>query len=297
MSRPHVSPPKIGKCQLLGPASIIIQSIMGVLIIMVLLLKRTYETPKRKLRIWLYDIIKQLGGSLVIHLLNIMLSLWKHDGMNMCRKRDGNSEEDECDWYFVNLLMDTTLGIPILYYILHWIESIGTYCHIENIKSGDYFTTTPTNEDETTHLECGFDKNHHSHRHPQFQAFLKQFGIFIMALIIMKFIIYMILNYMEPLAYLIANLVIGWSDPWPNFQVFLVMFVCPVLLNCFQYVCVDNIIKLHDTNVNSLNWDSFEPTIEEQVREETAEAESESETLSQSSVAVNYGSVKSTTSS
>ncbi|CAL9735007.1 hypothetical protein MOSE0_G04830 [Monosporozyma servazzii] len=270
---PRVSAPKIGKCQLLGPASLIIQSIMGLLIIMVLLLKRTYESPKRKLRIWLYDIIKQLGGSFVIHMLNIMLSVWKHDNIIVCRE-DESENDDECDWYFVNLLMDTTLGIPILYYILHGIEHIGMKYNISNIKSGDYF-------DDNEILNV--NKHKQRIRSPKFQAFLKQFIIFIIALIIMKFIIYMILNYMVSLAYLIANLIIGWSDPWPNFQVFLIMFVCPLLLNCFQYYCVDNIIKLHDTNVNSLNWDSFEPTLEDQVEEQIEEENSS-----------NYGSIDST---
>lgn len=234
---------------------------MGILIVMVLLLKRTYESPKRRMRIWIYDIVKQLGGSFVIHMLNIMLSVWKNDSVECIGRQndddDDATEDDECDWYFVNLLMDTTLGIPILYYILHGIETLGMKCHITNIKSGDYFDA------ETEHHST---KQEGRRRNPKFHAFLKQFGIFIIALIGMKFIIYVILNYMVSVAYFVANLVIGWSDPWPNFQVFLVMFVCPLLLNCFQYYCIDNIIKLHDTSVNALNWDSFEPTLEEQLQ-------------------------------
>lgn len=291
MIHPHVNPPTIGKCQLLGPVSIVVQSIMGVLIILVLLLKRTYETPKRKLSIWLYDIIKQLGGSLVIHLLNIILSIWKKDSSNngprilLCNNSgNGNKYEydDECDWYFVNLLMDTTLGIPILYYILHGLEYLGTLYHISNIKSGDYFSDDEGKEEEEDergsdcqiqhHLECGLSKcrcisnlpHHLQKKHPKFKAFLKQFLLFLMGLIIMKFIIYMILTFMEPIAYMIANLVIGWCDPWPNFQVFLVMFICPVLLNCFQYCCIDNIIKLHNNNVTQANLDSFETSNGEQ---------------------------------
>ncbi|KAK5962164.1 uncharacterized protein PWA37_000199 [Arxiozyma heterogenica] len=322
MIHPHVNPPNIGKCQLLGPVSIIVQSIMGILIILVLLLKRTYEIPKRRLSIWLYDIIKQLGGSFVIHLLNIMLSIWKQNNnynnpkILLCNisinVSNENNYDDECDWYFVNLLMDTTLGIPILYCILHGLERLGSLCHISNIKSGDYFDNNEEEEEEEEveaeennhrnqqHLECGLNKSRSlsspSHylrrRNPKFKAFLKQFILFLIGLIMMKFIIYMILTFMEPLAYLIANLVIGWCDPWPNFQVFLVMFICPVLLNCFQYCCIDNIIKLHNNNVTQANLDSFEASIEEQERQEEQES-FESQNISQLNI-VNYGSIKTT---
>lgn len=315
MIHPHVNPSAIGKCQLLGPVSIVVQSIMGILIILVLLLKRAYEIPKRKLSIWLYDIIKQLGGSLVIHLLNIMLSIWKQDNNDtkprilLCNinTNNENTYDDECDWYFVNLLMDTTLGIPILYYILHALEYFGSLYHISNIKSGDYFGNSEEigeeeEEEENSHqdqqhLECGLSKDqpvsyptHHLQRkHPKFKAFLKQFILFLIGLIIMKFIIYMILTFMEPLAYMIANLVIGWCDPWPNFQVFLVMFIFPILLNCFQYCCIDNIIKLHNNNVTHANLDSFEPSIEVQEEQE----DFESQNISQLNI-MNYGSVKKT---
>ena len=50
----------------------------------------------------------------------------------------------------------------------------------------------------------------------------------------------------------------GWSDPWPNLQVFLVMFVFPVLLNCFQGFCVDSIIKLPNTRLTAQNVDNFD---------------------------------------
>lgn len=63
---------------------------------------------------------------------------------------------------------------------------------------------------------------------------------------------------MEEWAYWFADLILGWSDSWPNLQVFLVMFVFPILLNCFQYFCVDNVIKLPTESLTLTNAENFE---------------------------------------
>ncbi|KAG0671528.1 hypothetical protein C6P45_000360 [Maudiozyma exigua] len=241
--------PKTGTCQLLGPVSLVIQFLMGILVVIVLLIKREYELPRRKLIVWSYDTGKQIGGSLSIHFINLGLSIIKKKrhaiiGYLLFQTYDSNGsddEDDQCDWYFLNLLMDTTLGIPILWLILSFMQRTLRYFKIQNVESGNYYLVSD---------EGSVD------RRPHFRAFLKQLIVFITGLIIMKIFIFLILNYFEDLAYWFANLTLGWADKWPNFQVFLVMFVSPVLLNCFQYCCIDNIIKLHDIDYN--NIDNFE---------------------------------------
>ena len=241
--------PKTGTCQLLGPVSLVIQFLMGVLVVIVLLIKREYEHPRRKLIVWSYDTGKQIGGSLSIHFINLSLSVIKKKRHAIIKfilfqtydADAGDDEDEQCDWYFLNLLMDTTLGIPILWLILTLLQKILRYFKVQNVESGNYYLVSDENEEN---------------RKPHFSAFLKQLVVFITGLIVMKIFIFLILNYFEDLAYWFANLTLGWADKWPNFQVFLVMFVSPVLLNCFQYCCIDNIIKLHDIDYN--NIDNFE---------------------------------------
>ncbi|GMM56912.1 hypothetical protein DAKH74_035280 [Maudiozyma humilis] len=245
--------PKTGTCQLLGPVSLVIQFLMGILVVIVLLIKREYEHPRRRLIVWSYDTGKQIGGSLSIHFINLALSVVK-------RKRGAivallvavvqghygggspadSGDDEQCDWYFLNLLLDTTIGIPILWVILKGLNAVLQHFKVKNVESGNYFADD--------------DKN--THQKPMFTAFLKQLLVFVVGLVLMKACIFLILNYFEDAAYWFANLILGWADKWPNFQVFLVMFVSPVLLNCFQYCCIDNIIKLHAINYNNL--DSFE---------------------------------------
>ena len=217
-----------------------------------LLIKREYEHPRRKLIVWSYDTGKQIGGSLSIHFINLGLSIIKKKrgaivaflvAASQGRYSGGdsdNGDDEQCDWYFLNLLLDTTIGIPILWVILMGLNAIVQHFKVENVESGNYYA----DDDKSTYKK------------PMFSAFLKQLLVFITGLVIMKACIFLILNYFEELAYWFANITLGWADKWPNFQVFLVMFVSPVLLNCFQYCCIDNIIKLHVINYNNL--DSFE---------------------------------------
>ncbi|CAB4252711.1 similar to Saccharomyces cerevisiae YPL162C Putative protein of unknown function [Maudiozyma barnettii] len=247
--------PKTGTCQLLGPVSLVIQLLMGILVVIVLLIKREYEHPRRKLIVWCYDTGKQIGGSLSIHFINLGLSIIKKKRqiiVSILLKEksiynlldsssdDSNGDDDQCDWYFLNLLLDTTFGIPILWLALKLLQRILSYLKIQNVESGNYYSTD--------------DRN--IHKKILFSAFLRQLLVFITGLIVMKFFVFLFLNFFEDAAYWFANIILGWADKWPNFQVFLVMFVSPVLLNCFQYCCIDNIIKLH--SVDYTNIDNFE---------------------------------------
>lgn len=235
-------------CQLLGPVSILIQLFMGAVAVVGLLIKRNHEHPRRKMIVWVYDVGKQISGALSIHFVNLGLSVLKKrrkQEFHASYPSDNEEDDGQCDWYFLNLLLDTTVGIPILWVCLSLIENILSYFRVKNIESGNYF---PKTKDETITGE----------KTPMFSAFFKQLLVFTSGLAIMKVCVFVILNYFEDAAYLLADLILGWSDAWPNFQIVLVMFVCPVVLNCFQYFCVDNIIKLPTNSVNLDNVDNFE---------------------------------------
>ncbi|CCE62772.1 hypothetical protein TPHA_0D01310 [Tetrapisispora phaffii CBS 4417] len=238
-------------CQLLGPVSIGIQVIMGAWIVMSLLMKRNYEHPKRKLIVWTYDVSKQLIGSLLVHFLNLFISVVQEHKANLTFSLNigdngSGDEDDQCDYYFLNLLLDTTIGIPIFWVAFTCIEKLFSYYNFKNIESGNYFTTEGAAVGKTSEK-------------PSFVAFLKQLNIFTSGLIVMKLVIFLVLYYFEEFAYWLANMLLGWSDPWPNFQIFLVMFISPIALNLFQYYCVDNIIKLHSDHLTQQNAHNFEP--------------------------------------
>lgn len=210
------------QCELLGPVSILIQSLLGLIAISSLVVKRRYEHPKRPWRIWFYDVSKQVFGSLGIHLLNLTVSLLKSKQLLLSIMEggsDGGDEEDhnQCDWYFLNLLMDTTIGVPILWFCLFVIYQVCESLEISDIESGNYG------------------------KPPKFSSYLKQLTIFFLSVVMMKSILYLLLYI--PIFIMYADWILSFSDDFPNLQIVLVMLVFPTLLNCFQYYVIDSLIK------------------------------------------------------
>ncbi|CEP60145.1 uncharacterized protein LALA0_S01e04038g [Lachancea lanzarotensis] len=260
-------------CQLLGPVSLFIQSLMGLIAIGGVLVKRRYERPKRRWRVWSFDVGKQVLGSLILHFLNVGISILKQQGetvlIAMSLKEhhtysggDDDPGGDQCDWYFLNLLMDTTVGTLVLWMLLRVLENWLTYLGVENIESGNYYAEPLGELDlEEVSIENPGDGNNGLERYePLFSAFGKQLMMFVCGLALTKMCVFLILTYFEVLAVWFAELTLNWANPWPNFQVFLVMFVFPVLLNCFQYFWVDSIIKLHPKTMSTSERENFEDT-------------------------------------
>ncbi|AMD21144.1 HEL137Wp [Eremothecium sinecaudum] len=239
-------------CELLGPVSLFIQVFMGIIGVSFLLLKREYEHPKRPWRVWLYDIGKQVTGAVGVHFFNVLTSVSDAPmPYPKLKSMQGDSNDDsECDWYFVNLLMDTTIGIPIIWFWLSIIQSCLAHLNVSNIESGNYYSHYDKNALDN-------QEYHNIRSKPIVTAFVKQLLIFLAGLSLMKFCVYLILRYFAGAAYWFADIILGWSDPWPNFQVFLVMFVAPIVFNCFQYFCIDNIIKLSSESLRRQNVENL----------------------------------------
>lgn len=218
MTKPKILPDQ--QCELLGPVSIAIQLLLGLIAISSLVVKRLYERPKRPWRVWFYDVSKQVFGALGIHLLNLTVSLLKSKQLLLFIMDDDNGDDEDhnqCDWYFLNLLMDTTIGVPILWACLFLVYQVCENLKISGIESGNYG------------------------KPPKFTSYLKQLAIFFVAVLMMKGAIYLLLYI--PIFIMYADWVLSWSDGFPNIQIVLVMLVFPTMLNCFQYYVIDNLIK------------------------------------------------------
>ncbi|KAJ3808300.1 hypothetical protein F5876DRAFT_7662, partial [Lentinula aff. lateritia] len=101
-------------CQLLGPTALIVQGLMGILVILSMIFKRHREKPMRPWKIWLFDVSKQIVGQMFVHGVNVLIS----DLLSQF------SSENACVSYFLNILVDTTLGVALIYLILHVLTHI-----------------------------------------------------------------------------------------------------------------------------------------------------------------------------
>ncbi|KAK9454550.1 vacuolar membrane protein-domain-containing protein [Dipodascopsis uninucleata] len=202
------------ECQLLGPFALLVQGAMGALAILSLVFKRYKEHPRRPVLIWAFDVSKQVWGACGIHILNLFLA-------NFSSNNAEDVPTSPCNWYFLNILLDTTIGVPILWFFLALISRIATNAGVMGIKSGEY-----------------------GHP-PKWSWFFRQALIYFMGLTCMKFVVYVLLT-IFPFWDDLAQFLLSWTKGHEKTEVAFVMLVFPLIMNIVQYYLVDSIIKSHE---------------------------------------------------
>ncbi|KAJ7749249.1 vacuolar membrane protein-domain-containing protein [Mycena olivaceomarginata] len=202
----------IHSCRLLGPIALTVQGLMGVLVILSL-------KPMRPWRIWLFDVSKQVAGQMFVHAFNVFVSdLVSH-----------HSSNNACVSYFLNILIDTTLGVGLIYVLLRVFTYIASErFQLKGFESGIYGTP------------------------PSFKYWLRQATIYILALTTMKFMVIGLLALLPGLWSLGAWLLSWtWSGEGDS-----VMGIFPILMNILQFWLIDSIVKASGV---ALDLDSPDP--------------------------------------
>ncbi|KAF8138890.1 vacuolar membrane protein-domain-containing protein [Boletus edulis] len=198
-------------CQLLGPTALIVQALMGLLAVLSLVYKRHRETQKRPWKIWLFDVLKQVFGAMFIHGLNVIIS-----ALGSYRFA-GNA----CTYYFLNILIDTTLGVGLIYIVLQcatWVLS--KQLGIKGLKTGQYGNP------------------------PSFTHWMRQAAVYIFALTVMKLVVVGLFAFWPGIS-TIGDWLLGWTTLWDgeSVQVIFVMGVFPMIMNIVQFWLIDSIVK------------------------------------------------------
>ena len=114
-------------CHLLGSGfNYAIQILLGLFAFGILSLKYWKESPRRLLHVWVKDVSKQIIGMLWAHTLNILLAILLQE------------DQDQCLSYFVNFLVDNSLGILLNILLLYTTKWIGQKYHIATLQTGHY---------------------------------------------------------------------------------------------------------------------------------------------------------------
>ncbi|OCF38575.1 hypothetical protein I317_07642 [Kwoniella heveanensis CBS 569] len=222
MDRPPPPPPGSGhghgpghgsdedRCKLLGTTGLVVQALMGVFVILSLVVKRQLERQKRSWRIWMYDVSKQLAGQAVVHGLNVLIS-------DLVASAAHNNP---CSLYFLNVLIDTTIGVGIIYFSLKaftWYFS--RYLELEGFISGQY-----------------------GHP-PRPDYWWKQLAPYLLSIITMKLLVILPLTLPGISKFLIdaSHSMLDYLSP--QAQIIFVMAIFPVIMNVFQFCLVDQLIK------------------------------------------------------
>ncbi|KAJ5585392.1 uncharacterized protein N7459_005192 [Penicillium hispanicum] len=207
-----------GECKLLGPFSIFIQTALGVLALLSLVYKRWRERPQRPVKVWAFDVSKQVFGSSMLHLANLLMSMFSAGQLEIRKEYRPNP----CSFYLLNLGIDTTLGIPILILILRVLNFFASYTPLasppESIESGNY-----------------------GHP-PRAWWWFKQSIIYFVGLLGMKICVFFLIELM-PFIVKVGDWALQWTEGNTAIQIAFVMLLFPVVMNAIQYYIIDAFIK------------------------------------------------------
>ncbi|KAI0308428.1 vacuolar membrane protein-domain-containing protein, partial [Amylostereum chailletii] len=196
-------------CKLLGKTALIVQAVMGVVVIASLVYKRHRETPKRPWRIWMFDVCKQVIGQMFVHGTNVLIS----------DVGSARSAGNACVYYFLNILIDTTFGVAIIYFILHLLTWLFTEkVHLKGFESGQYGSP------------------------PSKVYWLRQAGVYVVALTTMKLLV-IGLFFIWPGIFKVGAWLLSWLGHSNAVQVIFTMGVFPILMNVLQFWLIDSIVK------------------------------------------------------
>lgn len=221
-----------GQCHLLGPFAILVQGALGALALLSLVYKRWRERPQRPVKIWAFDVSKQVFGTLLLHMANLLMSMFsageieaqlaKAAAKTVGAGGDEDWKPNPCSFYLLNLGIDTTLGIPILLVILKILTVGASKTPLanppESIKSGNYGDP------------------------PRATWWLKQSILYFLGLLGMKVCVFFIFE-LCPWIVVVGDWALKWTEGDPALQIAFVMLIFPLIMNAFQYYVIDTFIK------------------------------------------------------
>lgn len=205
------------QCELLGRWGSFgwwLQGFLGVVCLCSLVAKRFTDRVRRPWTVWFMDTSKQVVQAVVNHLVNIGLSKAFGEWLD--------TTADPCNWYWINLSLDCTLGVAILLLLLRLLQCLyrkGCVGRPELARVGDYGNP------------------------PDKALFLRQLGdwqglVFIQKCIIAGFVV----SFQTALATM-AEVLLGWLDAYPRAKLLIVMVVTPLALNVFALWTADSFLQ------------------------------------------------------
>tara|TARA_B100001094_G_C18160625_1_gene789092 strand:- start:1003 stop:1677 length:675 start_codon:yes stop_codon:yes gene_type:complete len=213
----------MSSCKLLGNGfPLLVQICLGLICVSVLFCKRYNEIPKRPIKIWILDTIKQGISALVGHFISMFYSI-------LFTNKNG----DECAMYLLVFIIDNCLGILIAYYGLRYVNIYAIHNNRLDLISGNY-------------------GNPISYTIWIMQAIIWS-GIVLIARILCGLTIYILQN---PLVSLSSTIYLPFNNE-PDLFLVLVMIICPMIINLFVMWIQDNFLKSDEPYWYDINKDDY----------------------------------------
>ena len=182
------------------------------------LVKRFFEYPKRSWKVFLLDITKQAFSSELAHIMNLVLAVLLSSLVKV---------GDNCSWYFVNLTIDTTVGVFLCFMLITLVNNIARKYDIMILHSGHYFN------EGMPHTDVNIN----------YRIWVVQLTIWCIIVILVKITLFFVQLFFSSELEDYGELVLGGFKGEPEVELVFVMIIAPVVMNSVQYWVQDNFLK------------------------------------------------------
>jgi hypothetical protein len=196
--------------------TVLVQMALALAAVASLYIKRMQESPRRTFRTWFLDVSKQAFGACYAHVLNMLIA-----GIISQNIRGDTYElDDQCAWYGLSYLIDTTLGLLLAVIGLRWLDQVA-------------------NERDWAHLKhSGVYAGDHAISH-----WVSQVAAWIGILTVTKVIIYIFMWVCSgPLAW-VGSTLFAPFEGYKHFELLFVMIFFPGVLNVIYFWIADSYLK------------------------------------------------------
>ena len=193
--------------------------------------KKKYD-QKRSCARFVFDSSKQITGSLLIHFMNLYLSVDLQ-----------GDHTDECSWYWIEIMVDTTIGVGVEAAVNELVE-MAVKRSGQGRERLQLLKTSCVDADYTNNntwiKKCKLPIT--SVGDVYFAVYLFQLAHWLLIVIIMKFFMLLfMLSFKKPLVKA-ASTVLSSLQSRPNVKLVFVMVFTPTVMNAVQYWLQDEII-------------------------------------------------------
>jgi len=207
-----------GGCEVLpGFFGLFVQAIAGLCCIGTLIFKKYREQSERTWFEFGLDSTKLLCGAVWVHTMNLVFA------ENLESKL---ATGDQCDWYWINVMLDVIFGVSIEYFLLVKLTAM-IQCLLGPQRAQDF--------------ESGSYKDLQGHI--MYDRFFKQLAVWLVVVTGMKLSVLLIMVLFPASLEAMASYVLSPVNGHPDLKLIVVMILTPVTVNSLQLWLVDNIIK------------------------------------------------------
>jgi len=130
-----------------------------------------------------------------------------------------DDDDNACTWYFINIVLDTTIGVVFEWFLVRMLEIFARAYEIDTLISGCYYTRKTLNYDDYNINYC---------------IWAVQTLVWCMIASMMKVFVYIVMMGFTESLKNFGNYFLGPLSLYPRLELIVVMIVIPFILNCFQ---------------------------------------------------------------